>query len=354
MKHTKLITLLLSMALLLPAAMTGCGQEDVLHYRYDYDLSAYITLPEYKGLPVTEVSATVSEEDIQNQIRSTVLYFAQDVEVDRAAKIYDTVHFSCTATLDGTTMDDYCLDDGSLKLGFATYGEDVDAALTGAKAGDTVEADRVLSGIGVNEELAGKTLHYTFTVTSVTETQEQEYNDIFVKAYLGYDSVAEYEQSVRDSLNASAQTTQLSAYVNQTWTTVVENTVVLQYPEQELTQIADQLVADVKAYTEAAGVNFDSYVEAIYGQTADEFMAYAKEVAQAQVKEDMIVYAIARAEDLTVTDEQYHAYAAMYMEQMGYSTEAELEQHYTTGAIKESILGDVVKEFIANNATVTQ
>lgn len=354
MKHTKLLTFLLSAALLLPGTMTGCGKDDVLYYRYNYDLSDCITLAEYKGLPVTEVSAEVSEEDIQNQIQSTVLYFAQDVEVDRASQVYDTVHFTCTATLDGETLDDYCEEDGALKLGFATYGEDVDAALTGVKTGDTAEADRILSGVGVDEELAGKTVHYTFTVTSVTETEEQEYNDIFVKAYLGYDSVEEYEQSVRDSMTESAQSTQLNAYVSQTWNTVVENTVVLKYPEKELDQIADQLVAEIEAYTEAAGVSFDSYVEAIYGKTADEFRAYAEEVAQAQVKEDMIVYAIARAEKLEVTEEQYHEYAALFMEQLGYSSEAELEQRYTTGAIKESILGDVVKEFIADNAVVTE
>lgn len=352
MKHTKLLTFLLSATLLLPAAMTSCGKDKVLYYRYNYDLSDYITLAEYKGLPVQEVSAEVSEEDVQNQINSTVLYFAKDVEVDRASKTYDTVHFSCTATLDGVTLDDYCEDDGSLMLGFATYGEAVEEALTGIKAGDTVEADRILSGIGVGDELVGKTLHYTFTITSVTEAEEQEYNDIFVKAYLGYDSVEEYEQSIRDSLAESAKNTQLNAYVSQTWNTVVENTTVLKYPEKELDQIADQLVAEIEAYTEAAGVNFDSYVEAIYGKTADEFRAYAEEVAQAQVKEDMIVYAIARAENLEVTNEQYYEYAALFMEQLGYSTEAELEQHYTTGAIKESILGDVVKEFIADNVVV--
>lgn len=349
MKHTKLLTFLLSATLLLPATMTSCGKDKVLYYRYDYDLSDYITLAEYKGLPVQEVSAEVSEEDIQNQIQSTVLYFAQEVEVDRAAKQYDIVKFSCTATLDGEDLPDYAEDEGSLKLGFATYGEAVDDALMGAVAGDTVVADRTLSGLVTDENMVGKTITYTFQITSVCETQEQEYNDIFVKAYLGYDTVEEYEQSVRDSMNASAAATKLTSYVNQTWSTIVENTTVLQYPEKELDQIADQLVAEIEAYTEAAGVSFDSYVEAIYGKTADEFRAYAEEVAQSQVKEDMIVYAIARAENLEVTDEQYHEYAALFMEQLGYSTEAELEQHYTTGAIKESILGDVVKEFIADN-----
>lgn len=354
MKHTKLLTFLLSAALLLPVTMTGCGKDDVLYYRYDYDLSDYITLAEYKGLSVTAYHAEVTEEDIQNEIQSTVLYFAEEVEVDRASQLYDTVKFSCTATLDGEAVDDYCLDEGSLRLGFASYGEDVDTALTGVQVGDTVEADRVLSGIAVDEDMVGKTLHYTFTVTSICETKEQEYNDIFVKAYLGYDSVEAYEQSVRDSLTATAEANQLNAYVYQTWSAITENTEVKKYPEKEVNQIIDQLVAEVESYTTTSGVDFGNYVNAVYGMTEEEFRAYAEEVAQAQVKEDMIVYAIARAENLEVTDEQYHEYAALFAKQLDYASEEELEQHYTTGAIKESILGDVVKEFVVDNAVVTE
>lgn len=347
MKHTKLLSILTAAALLLP--LTGCGKDKVLYYRYDYDLSDYITLAEYKGLPVEPVSDTVSEEEIQQQIMATVKYFAQEVEVDRAAKLYDIVKFSCTATLEGEDMPDYAEDEGSLKLGFATYGEAVDEALVGAVAGDTVVADRILSGLVTDEALVGKTLQYTFTITSVCETEDREYNDLFVKAYLGYDTVAEYEQSVRDSMNASAAAAKRTAYVNQTWPAVVENTVVLQYPEKEIEQVAGQLVAELEAYAEAAGLTLDVYTQAVYNKTGEEFRAYAKEVAQSQVKEDMIVYAIARAEGLDVTDAQYHEYAALFMEQLGLSSEAELEKRYTTGALKEGILGDVVKEFIADN-----
>ena len=347
MKH-RILTILTAAALLLP--LTGCGSEDHLYYRYDYDLTEYITLAEYKNLPVEKVDFTVTEEEIQNQILSTVMYFAQDVEVDRASEKWDTVKFSCTAELDGTELPEYCEEEGSIKLGFAAYGEAVDKALTGVKAGDTVQADRVLSGMVSDEALAGKTIQYTFTVTAVCETEDPVYNDIFVKAYFGFDTVAEYEERVRQSMLASAEASRINALVSQTWPVVVENTQVLQYPEKEIDQITDQLLAELEAYTDAAGVNFDEYVQLVYGKSGDEFRAYAEELAQAQVKEDMIVYAIARAENLDIPDDVYDEYVHMFMEQLDLTTEEELEQRYTTGAIKEGILGDLVKECIAGYA----
>ena len=71
---------------------------------------------------------TVSDEDVRNQVMSTVMYFAQEVEVDRASAEWDVVKFSCSAVLDGAELPEYSEEEGSLKLGFATYGEAVDKA----------------------------------------------------------------------------------------------------------------------------------------------------------------------------------------------------------------------------------
>ena len=55
----KITALLAACAMLLP--LTGCGKSP-LYYRYDYDLSEYITLGEYKNLPVTVSEINITEE----------------------------------------------------------------------------------------------------------------------------------------------------------------------------------------------------------------------------------------------------------------------------------------------------
>ena len=346
----RITALLAACAMLLP--LTGCGKSP-LYYRYDYDLSEYITLGEYKNLPVTVSEINITEEDVQQEIMSTIMYFAKEEEVDRASKKGDTVKFSCTALLDGKEAADFSKSEASAVLGFASYGAEADAALTGVKAGDTVTADRKLEADYPDAEMAGKTLQYTFNITGVYESVQQEYNDIFVKAYLGFDTVAEYEASLRETLQEAAELNQLTSKVVQTWMVVVDNTEVIQYPEKEAKQIADQLVAEVEAYTAAVGINFNEYTKIRYNMTEEEFRANADDLAKDQVKQDMIVYAIARAENLTVTDAQYNEYAVNYMNQMGFATIEELESRYTREAITEGILGDLVKECVAGYASVT-
>lgn len=345
----KLTALLTACVLALP--LTGCSNPQ--YYRYDYDLSEYITLAEYKNLPVLLEKDEVTDEEVQQEILSTIMYFAEAKEVDRASVKGDTVKFSSTATLDGTEMPEFSEDNGSLTLGFAAYGENVEAALTGVKAGDTVQAQRTIADNYADEDLAGKTLQYTFRVTAVCEMQQQEYNDTFVKAYLGFNTVAEYEQSLRQAMEASAEEAQLSSKVLQTWSVVVENTEVMQYPEKELGQITGQLLAEIEAYTAAVGIKLDDYTQIRYGMTEEEFRANAGEIAKEQMKQDMIIYAIARAEDLKISDTLYDQYAQMYMTQMGFTTVEELESRYTREAICEGILGDLVKECVANYASVS-
>ena len=84
----------------------------------------------------------------------------------------------------------------------------------------------------------------------------------------------------------------------QCWAQVVENTEVIRYPEKEMNQIVNQLVADVEAYTQSVGINMNEYIQIRYGMTEEEFRANAAELAQNQMKEEMITYAIARAEKL--------------------------------------------------------
>lgn len=345
----KITAVLAACAMVLP--MTGCSNPQ--YYRYDYDLSEYITLAEYKNLPVLVDEVNVTEEEVQQEIMSTVLYFAQDKEVDRASARGDKVKFSCTATLNGAEMAEFREEEGAIVLGFESYGKDAEAALTGVKAGDTVKADRKLADNYPDEDLAGKTLQYTFTVTGVYESVQQEYNDTFVKAYLGFDTVEEYELRLREAMLTAAEESQLSSKVVQTWTVVLENTEVIKYPEKEMEQITGQLIAEVEAYTKAVGMTFTDYTQIRYGMTEEEFRANVADMAKDQMKQDMIVYAIARAENLKITDAQYQEYAEMYMTQMGFSTVEELEKRYTKEAICEGILGDLAKECVANYAVVT-
>ena len=82
----KVCTLFLA-GLMASAALTSCsGGDDLLTYKYNYDLSEYIDLADYKGLPAEGYEFSLTDEQLQLQILSTRTYYSRsNVIADRAA-----------------------------------------------------------------------------------------------------------------------------------------------------------------------------------------------------------------------------------------------------------------------------
>lgn len=354
----KIISLLLA-ALTMAAVMPSCSKEedDLLTHKYNYDLSEYIELGEYKGLPASGYHFSVSDEQIEQQILSTRAYYSRsNVITDRGAQNGDILIIDYVSTdAEGNELEGGSEEDGELYLGYGTFIDEVETALVGAYAGDHFSIDGVFpESYPDYPEMAGQAVHFEIDVTEVREQELPEYTDDFVRAYLGYDSIEDYESNLVVLMEEHYQDIYYEYVIAQTWDTVVESTTVKKYPEAELKQMYDDMVNSNRAYAEAYGINFADYINVTYGMSEDEFYEYAQSEAEARIKEEMICYAIARAENITLTDEEYTDRATEYATQ--YYELASLEAFealYDKGTIRQTLMIDKVKEAVADYADMT-
>ena len=345
---------MLCAALLVSSAMVGCqSKDDTLYYRYDYDLSEYIDLGTYSGIPATASDVSVTDDDVEMQIQSTLSYYAGEEEVDTPAAFGNVVYFDADVTLNGAALSEYAVEEGSLTLGFGTYGEDIDNALTGCQAGDTITATRTLPDSTEYGDYAGATLDYAITVERVCRTEIPELTDLYAQTVLNFDSAEAYRTAVREAMEASAKSKRDALILSQVWPKLVEETTVKKYPEKELTEIRNQINMEIDNYINAVGIDRDTYIELKYNMTADEFEAYVEELSKDQVKEEMIVYAIARAENIEVTDEDYATYAAIYASNYGYDTVEDMENAFGKQVVRAGVLSDVTKAWVGAHANVS-
>ena len=254
MKLTHKITAVIAvLALVLPVLLTGCNDDsaDTLYYEYNYDLSEYITLGEYKGISLVESEIEVTEEELEMQIQSMLTSQGQSQNIhDKPLEIGDTVIFRSNVTLDGEVIEELCEESGTFMVGYGNYGEEIDEALIGAVQGDTVYAKRTLDEL--YGEYAGKTVDYEIYVLGGYTILLPNYTDAFVKAYYGYDTIEQFEASVYDQMYEFRQENHMRNLVNQAWTTVLENTTVIAYPEQEVDEIVAYNVENAKMNAAAA------------------------------------------------------------------------------------------------------
>lgn len=335
--------------------LTGCSKaNDPLHYRYNYDLSEYIDLAPYDGVPAIYTDAVVTDADVEMEIHSTLAYYASEKDIDTGAGRGNIVYFSADVTLNGAAVEEYCAEETSLTLGFASFGEEIDKALTGSKAGDVIEATRTLPNADAYAAYAGETLLYRITVARVCDAIIPELTDLFVQTVLNFDSVDAYRQAVRETLTEAAASNRSALLLSQVWPVVLEGTVVNKYPEKELEEIRDQVNREINTYLDTVGINRAEYIRIAYGKTEDEFDTYLDTLAKEQVKEEMIVYAIARAENIEATEEEYNRYAQIYMNKYGFTTVAEMENAFGKNVVRAAVLSDVTKLWVASHASVSE
>lgn len=353
MKRAFTLIILAAVAALL---LVSCGKGDIQYSKYNYDLSEYIKLADYKNLPVEGYNYQVTDEALQNQILTTRAYYSKTTTIeDRGAELGDIVYINYNTIVEGEEIEGGSETDCELTLGTGTFIEEFESALVGSRAGDHVTVNAVFpSPYAAYPELSGKNVTFEIDVTEVRMQELPDYNDDFVRFYFGCDSTAEFEEMVRKKLEENYEAIYLQYLVSQTWNPVFENTEVIKYPEAEVKDMYDSLVEKNQSYASSLGILFNTYCQIYLSMTEEEFYEYAETESKNTIKEEMICFAIARAENITVSSEEYKKRGTEYaVQNYGLDTLDELEELYDKETINQGVLCDIVKEYIADNAQVT-
>lgn len=350
----KAVSLILA-ALTLSATLVSCGtDDDLLTRKYNYDLSEYITLGDYKNLPAKGYRYEVTDEEIQQQVLATRSYHARTIDVtDRPAQSGDIVYVNYVGTIGGEEFEGGSEDDCEVTIGVGTL--PFEDTLIGKNPGESYSVDITLPDpYPAYPENSGKDVHFEIYVDSILEQELPVYNDDYARAYLGHDSTADFEKHVRTLLEDHYLSVFREYVDSQIWPLIVENTTVTQYPEAEVEEMYDSIITSNTAYAEAMGLNLAPYIEVNYGMTEEEFYQSVREECEARVKDEMICYAIARAENISLSEEEYQTRALEYaINAYNVNSVAALENIFDKEVIRQTIMFDLVHECLVDYADVT-
>lgn len=307
------------------------------------DASKYVTLGTYLGMDVEKPVYQVSDEEIGYEIEYRLSEHAVPQEVDRASDLGDTLTADITATLEGESEAALDETDYSIILGDMEFGEEFDQQLTGVKKGEEKSFTCTLDESAWYEEWIGKTMDFTVTVKNIEETIRPEYTEEFVQDTLGYDSKEEFEQSLKESLEANYLEQSSLETRNNALAAAMEASTFNGYPD-DLYQSSTQFVKE----------QYESQAE-LYGMTMDElYEAYGitEEDLELEILDDvnlrLFISALCTKEDLTVTEEEYTQFLEEQYSLYGYESTADFEEafgrDYIVWALYEQKAGDFLVE----------
>ena len=354
--YKKILALALAFALVFSMSACSSSKVETSEKQYDYDLSEYVTVGEYKGIEVERVDPEeVTDEDVQSEITSELESKISWDEVDRPAENGDRVNIDYEGKVDGKPFDGGNAEGYDLPLGDGAFIEGFEEGLVGASKGDTKELNLTFPDPYVNnEELSGKAVVFTVKVNSVSEENVPELNDEYVKSLKeDYKTVEEYKKAVREDLEEQAEESAKQAMMSTAWQKVMDNSEVIKYPEEEVAKKQKEMKDYYEQYAESYGMSWDDFIS-MTGMTEEQFTEEAKTYAEESVKEEMIMYTIARNENIAVTEGAYEEEAQKYVESLGYESIEALEEAYDKDTIITSILWNEVFEFLLDNAKIVE
>lgn len=339
--------------------LSGCGSKSKEQATKPEDMidkyAAMCELGEYKGIEYNETKTEVTDDMVQAQVDNLLNQFSTATPLE-SGKVEngDTVNVDFVGTIDGVEFEggstggngsDITLGSGGMIPGFEDQ-------IVGHSVGETFDINVNFPEDYGKDELNGKDAVFNITINSATRKQLPDYTDAFVASNTDASSKAEYESNTRTNLEeyyANSDKTQNRTAVI---TKIIESAKVTQYPEQEMKKLVDDTVASVEKEAKTYGYDLATYVTAVYGMASEEtFVNYISGIVEDFLNEKIVVCAIAKAEGITISDEDIKASEKMIMDAYGITSTDALYENYTKDDVTYYAIAEKVFDFVVENGT---
>lgn len=332
---------------------TGCGGKKI-------NALDYVELGQYKGLAVSRMATTISEEDLQAQVdRMLSAYASQEAVTDRKdVQSGDIANIDYEGKIDGVAFDGGTAKGFDLEIGSGTFIPGFEDGLIGAKVGETVDVNvKFPDEYTNNPNLAGKPAVFTVTVNSLSKKVLPDLTEDFIREKTGgqfgsVDEIKSYlKEQTENSLLEYANSTMNSQLLSQA---VANATLKQDIPKEYLEEKQEGMIRTAKSNAEAYGNTFEEYLQNYLRMDEETFMQTIQSSAPEIAKQSLTIQAIADTEGISVSDEEFKQRVADTMAQYGYQKEKDLYETVTKEDIRETMLLEKVEQFLADNAVITE
>ena len=307
-----------------------------------------VELGQYKGLTAPKAEVTVTDADLDSEMQPLIARATRMVDVDREARDGDTAMIDFEGFLDGKPFEGGKGENYNLQLGSNTFVPGFEEQVVGMKAGDEKEIS-IKFPDNYTPELAGKDVVFKVKLHAVKTAVQPKVDDEFAKDVSEFDTLDELKASLSDKLRQQREQQVQREFENAVLEQLVNNMKAV-VPEGMISYRAEQLCNDYANRVTGAGMDFDQYLQ-MMGQTRESLMQDAREAAANQVRSELALEAVAKAEGLEVTQEEMDAEIASLAEKYKMDTE-QVKTAVAEADLRHDLLIQKATTFVIDNAKV--
>ena len=305
-----------------------------------------VKLGQYKGLEAPTAEVKVAAADVNARLKEMADRNSRLVSVERAVKKGDTADIDFEGFDNGVAFDGGKGENFDLEIGSGSFVPGFEEQLIGMKAGEEKDID-ITFPENYAPELAGKPVVFHVKVNEVKVKEVPAVDDEFAKDVSEFDTLKELKADIKKKMTAERTEAAQRAFEDVLMAKVAEG-VEAEIPHEMVELQAERMMEQFKQQLAAQGIPFDQYLK-MTGTTEADFRKQADGPAAEQVKMDLAVEAIIKAEGLEATDEDVENELKNVAEKYGMDLET-VKKYLRPEDVKEQVIREKAVKVVADSA----
>ncbi|MBD5484654.1 MAG: trigger factor [Lachnospiraceae bacterium] len=314
-------------------------------------LKPEVKLGKYKGLKIDKIDTEVTEEEVDAEINRERENNARNITVeDRPVKDGDMTTLDFEGFVDGVPFEGGKGENYPLTIGSGAFIPGFEEQLVGAEIGKEVEVNVTFPEDYQAEDLKGKAAVFKCTVKEIKEKELPELDDEFASEVSEFETLAEYREDVKKNLAEKKEKDAKNAREDAAIKAAVE-VAEMEIPDAMLETQQRQMVDEFAQRITMQGLSMEQYFQ-FTGTNYQKMVEQVKPQALERIKSRLVLEAIAAAEKIEATEEEYEEELGTMAEvyQMEVSKVKELMGEREKKNIMQDLAVRKAAEFVAKNA----
>lgn len=263
-----------------------------------------VELGTYKGVEVAKTDISVTDEDVDAEIKKVQEQNSRTVTVeDRAVKDGDIAVIDFEGFVNGVAFEGGKGENYPLTIGSHSFIDNFEEQLVGMNVGDEKEISVTFPEEYHAEALKGKPATFKVAVKELKEKQLPELDDDFAQDVSDFDTLAEYKEDLKKKLTERKEAEAKSKKETEVIDKIVESSK-MDIPQAMIDTQVTRMAEDFAQRLQQQGLSIEQYFQ-YTGLTADAILAQMKPEAEKRIKNSLVLEAIAKAENIEVADEEF-------------------------------------------------
>jgi len=305
-----------------------------------------VKLGQYKGLEAPKAEVKVAAADVNARLKEMADRNSRLVSVERAVKKGDTADIDFEGFDNGVAFDGGKGENFDLEIGSGSFVPGFEEQLIGMKADEEKDID-ITFPENYTPELAGKPVVFHVKVNEVKVKEVPAIDDEFAKDVSEFDTLKDLKADIKKKMTAERTEAAQRAFEDVLMAKVAEG-VEADIPQEMVELQAERMMEQFKQQLASQGIPFDQYLK-MTGTTEADFRQQAEGPASEQVKMDLAVEAIIKAEGLEASDEDVENEMKSVAEKYGMDLDT-VKKYLRPEDVKEQVVREKVMKLVADNA----